>query len=62
MSPGDLQFNEFINRRLQSVGQILFDIALNTKTDVIKAIDSLAKVDFSEISLPAHGQEYDVDR
>ena len=92
MTPGDLQFNEFLNRRLYSIGkisnrladfqtepfylkieqlrnnkilisgQLLFNINLSETQNIVTAINSLSRVDFDQITIPAIGQTYDVDR
>ena len=60
--PGSIQFNELLNRRVSSIGQLLFNVRLDTSKNVVDAIDMLAQVDFDQITIPALGHVYDIDR
>ena len=60
--PGSVQFNELLNRRVSSIGQLLFNVRLDASKNVVDAIDMLSQVDFDQITVPALGHVYDIDR
>ena len=57
-----IQFNELLNRRVYSIGQLLYNVKLNDTVNVDRAINALANIDFDQMTVPAIGQVYDIDR